>query len=86
MYNTSYKYTEKFLFTKINLTDGLCFFGNLESIVDAMAYDPYDLVVGIDKNRCGFLLESSEIVIVEEIRNEFRAAHPERTETVALLP
>ena len=71
---------------KIYLIDGFCFFCDFESVVDAMANDPYDLVVGISQNWGGFLFESSKSIIVEEIGNELCAAHPEWTETVALLP
>lgn len=62
------------------------FVGDFEPVVDAIADNPNDLIFGIDKNRGGFLLKSGETQIVKEIRNEFCAAHPERTETVALLP
>ena len=51
-----------------------------------MAYNPHDLVVCVDKNRCGFLLESCESQIVIKIGDKLSAVHPEGMKTVALLP
>ena len=75
-----------FLISKFYFINSFCFIGNLESVVDTMAYNPHNFAFRIGQNLGVSLLESGKTVVVEEIRDELCAFKPKRMEAVAMPP